>query len=374
MGGGLRAGFARRDITPPGSFFLAGYPHAPRMSEGVHDPLFASALALESGGMGAIFVSLDLLFVTAEWTAEWRRRAGKATGLPGDCLLAAATHTHSGPLTAEILAWRGDPVVPKPDPAVIELTLSGAAEAAIAAWEARTEAVATWACADVRGIAGGNRLLPGGPEDPAADLLVLRHEPGHAPLGVLAIYGMHPTVLHEDTRLATSDFIAFARREIEAAMPGAGVVYLNGVCGDQSPRRVVREQTFAEARRIGSALGRAMAAATTGARGLDRGFELAAASGKVSIEGRRFPPVAEAAARLAAARARFEQLKAGGAPKAEVRTAECAVFGAEEVLTMARAEETGEAEAARCRYREAEVQVFRLGERLLAAGPGEFFV
>jgi neutral ceramidase len=84
--------------------------------------------------------------------------------------------------------------------------------------------------------------------------------------------------------------------------------------------------------------------------------------------------VETAAANLALARNRYEHLRSGGAPAAAVRTAECTVFGAEEVLTLARAEASGEAEALRQKYRQAEIQVMRLGETFVAAWPGEFFV
>ena len=40
----LKAGTAIREITPVKPMFLVGYPHEERISNGVHDPLFASSL------------------------------------------------------------------------------------------------------------------------------------------------------------------------------------------------------------------------------------------------------------------------------------------------------------------------------------------
>src|SRR5438874_1367400 len=43
----LRAGFARIDITPTTPVMLAGYASRKELSQGVHDPLFARAVAFE---------------------------------------------------------------------------------------------------------------------------------------------------------------------------------------------------------------------------------------------------------------------------------------------------------------------------------------
>ena len=371
---GLLAGFGRADITPETPCFLVGYPHVERISTGVHDPLYASALCLENGGTNLLLISLDLLFITADSTRECRRRIGEVTGVPAQNILIGATHTHSGPHTAEVLAWKDDPVVPPVDLEYLNFAVTGTVEAAADAWRNREAAEALWTTADVRHLAGGNRIDVNGPEDPEAGLLMVRRLADNSPIAVLSIYGMHPTVLHEDSTLISSDFIAFARREIETALPGAGVIYLNGVCGDQSPRRSVKAQTFAEAERLGSALGVRMAEALENAGGFSSDLSLAATRATIQLEGKIFPPVREAQAGLTAARRRYEDLKASGAGHAQIRTAECTVFGAEEVLTLAKSELTGDAAAIRKKYREAEVQVLRIGDAFVAAWPGEFFV
>ena len=45
----LYAGSAIIDVTPQKPLFLHGYPHVERISEGVHDPLYASALIIDNG-------------------------------------------------------------------------------------------------------------------------------------------------------------------------------------------------------------------------------------------------------------------------------------------------------------------------------------
>jgi len=370
---GLRAGFGRADITPLNPCFLVGYPHVERISTGTHDPLFASALCLESAGCTLIFISVDLLFISPEWTRDCRARISAVTGIPPGNILIGATHTHSGPQTVDLLVWKGDPVVPPCDPEYLEYSCAGTARAAIEAWHGLTAAEIAVTSANVSGLAGGNRIDPSGPEDPEAGLVMVRRMADGTPLAILAVYGMHPTVLHEDSTLFSGDFIAFTRAHLEKAF-GAGVVYLNGVSGNQSPRRFVRAQTFAEAERLGQGLGLRIEESLRSAGRFQSKVPLAASTVKILIEGKTFPPKEVASARLDAAKKNYEELKLAEAGHAEVRTAECTVFGAEEVLTLSMAEASGEAEAFRQKYREAEVQAFRVGDTAIVGWPGEFFV
>lgn len=66
-GGSLRIGWAETEITPPSPVILTGLGHA-RASEGVKDPLTATALAIESTRDGepvrVVMVACDLLSIS----------------------------------------------------------------------------------------------------------------------------------------------------------------------------------------------------------------------------------------------------------------------------------------------------------------------
>jgi hypothetical protein len=351
-----------------------GYPHVERTSTGTHDPLLASALCLESDGRALLFVSVDVLGISSEWTRDCRRRIFDAAGIPPENIQIVATHTHSGPVTVDYLAFQNDPVVPPCDPRYLEFSCQQTADAAVAAWQGREPAEVAITTANVAGLAGGNRIDANGPEDPEAGLMLVRRRAGHDPLAILAVYGMHPTVLHEDSTLFSGDFIAMTRQHLEQAFPGAGVVYLNGVFGNQSPRRYVTAQTFSEAERLGGALGARMEESLRALTEFRGAVCLEAATMRITLTGKKFPPLSEAAAALDAARKSYESLRQSNAGHAAVRTAECTVFGAEEVVTLAKAEESGQAEEVRKKYSEAEIQVLRVGDTAFVGWPGEFFV
>jgi len=109
-GSGLCAGFARQDITPyPGSVKMAGYgvffldERNCRWSDGVHDPLYAHALALEDPGRGsaAVLVVLDLVGMMAEDAGRIRTAVGAVLGIDPGAVIVSCTHTHHGPDTIE---------------------------------------------------------------------------------------------------------------------------------------------------------------------------------------------------------------------------------------------------------------------------------
>jgi neutral ceramidase len=371
----LRVGAATRDISPLRPMFLVGYPHQPRTSTGVHDPLLASALFFDDGSTRLLAISLDLLFLSAETARECRLAIEHATGVPPDHTLISATHTHSGPVTADMLAWRDDPVVPPTDPEYMAFLKQRVVEAAVAAQQCAVPARLAVTTAQAEGV-GGNRLSPDGVHDREVGILFAQRRDDGQPLALQVIYSMHPTVLHEDSTLVSADFPVFTRRYLEAALPGVKALYHTGPCGNLSPRYHVKGQTFAEAERLGRTLGEAVLRAVRALRAVDftDNVPLAAASELVALQPRHFPAVNHAEENLRHARAEHGRLQREGAPRAQVRTAECTVFGAEEVLTLARAEVSGELEKLRQHHAQAEVQVLRVGDTFLIGLPGEQFV
>lgn len=371
---GLRAGVGRSDITNRIPLFLAGYPHVPRVSEGVHDPLFATALFASDGKASVLAVAVDILFVHHDTVAACRRRIAAETGVPAAAILISATHTHSGPLTLQVLPWRDDPVVPPPDPRYVADMADGIVAAAVGAVRSAAAAELAVATAYSEGV-GCNRHDPAGCRDPEVGILCLRR-PGGDILALQLVYSMHPTVLHEDSRLVSADFPHYTRAALEARWPGAAVLYHTGPSGNLSPRYHVRGQTFAEAERLGLTLAASVGAAVAALGDSDFRTEvpIGAAGTRVTLPPRTFCSVAQAEQDLRTAVETYERLRRQNAPHGPTRTAECAVFGAEEKLTLARAQADGHLEALLGAYNPVEVQVLRLGDAYLVGFPGESFV
>jgi neutral ceramidase len=107
--GSLRVGAAKVDITPKDLTSLN--PMGGKTFAGVHDPIYARALLLESGRDIAAIVTLDL--IEAGDTSEVRQRIAKELGIPFDHIMISATHDHSAPRLGDVtpgaLAHGGGP-------------------------------------------------------------------------------------------------------------------------------------------------------------------------------------------------------------------------------------------------------------------------
>src|SRR5437870_5746495 len=113
----LLAGFGKVDVTPPLSVpYLSFYPRQTPF-EGVHDRLYARALALELAEAGeagrgrqrAALVAVDSLGISRgimgperDFIAEIRGRVAQRTGISAANVLIAASHAHSTPQTTDI--------------------------------------------------------------------------------------------------------------------------------------------------------------------------------------------------------------------------------------------------------------------------------
>jgi len=354
---------------------LFGYPHVPRISTGIHDPLLASALFLDNGSQSAVLIALDLLLLDPPTARSIRRAVARRVGVPEPSVFISCTHTHSGPVTARLLAWQEDPTMPPPDAGYLDRVRRRAVEAAVQAAAGQSDAEISWSAADARGV-GGNRLTPDGVTDPEAAIVAVR-KAGNGPLvAVAVVYGMHPTVLHEDSTLVSSDFPHYTRRRLcEQFGPSLTVLYHTAPSGNQSPRFFVSGQTFEEAERLGRKLGRAIADSVEKLRQGDFRGEcpLRGILHNVDLPRRSLPTVAEAERLLDRYRAEYRRLQSERVAPPRVRTAECSVFGAEGTLALARLHQRGEIDKTLESYRPIEVQALRIGDAYLAGLPGECF-
>lgn len=373
MSASLQAGAATADITPRDSQFLFGYPHVERWSTGVHRPLFASALYLNDGVTPLITVACDVLFVDRELTTRARARIEQATGVPAVNITVTATHTHSGPLTTEMLSMSEDPVLPAVDPGYLRVLEDGVVESAIAAVKGAFAAeiglvVANGSCV------GTNRHDPNGPSDPDVPVLAVRPKGQTELAAIMLICAMHPTVLHEDSTLVSSDFPGATRSHLQSLYgDDLPVVYHIGVSGDQSPRHITRANTIEEADRIGTLLGKAIEESLRGLQFADS-VSIGCRSRKIDLPARQFPSVEEAEATVQRVRATWERLRNEGADPRATRTVECQLFGAEETLTFSRAQASGAVAETIDRLLPIEITVFQVGGWSFLFWPGEFFV
>jgi hypothetical protein len=226
----LLAGAARVTMTPPGSPPLAGYGNRlGRASRGVHDDVYARALALRAGDQTVVLVSLDLLAVTDDMVTAVQARIRREVRLAPESLIVAATHTHSGFGAVARRVWESF-AAGEYDETVFRFLADRAAAAAVNAVRDLAPAELAWgeATAPERIV---NRMIPGGYRDPSIPFFAVRRPDGTA-VAVVVNFSAHATVLKADNFRLSGDFPGATARALEER--GVVALYTAGAVADQT--------------------------------------------------------------------------------------------------------------------------------------------
>lgn len=96
--GGLQVGFARANITPEDSVPLGGYGNtSTRMSEGMLDYIYTSAIAISDGENTVVIIENDLTAAVSTVLGKVRDKVSEKAGIPRENIMAAVDHVHSAP-------------------------------------------------------------------------------------------------------------------------------------------------------------------------------------------------------------------------------------------------------------------------------------
>jgi len=240
-------GVARVDITPPVGIYARNWGAAAHdVAEGIHRPLYATALTIQGdeSEQPLVLIAFDLGW----WKSledEWFIRGGviETYNLPPERVMMNLSHTHACPSMC-----RDDADLPGGHLIAdyLQLVRDRMIEVTGAALANRQPAILDWAwgkCDLAR-----NRDLPD-PDKPRSvcgfnpdgfsddTLLVGRvtTADGKA-LATIANYACHPTTLAWQNKLISPDFVGSFNETLEANTGGAPSLFLQGNSGELQPR------------------------------------------------------------------------------------------------------------------------------------------
>ncbi len=263
--GGLRAGAAEREITPPVGHQIQ---HYFRLSIGVNDPLFARCLYLEDMEKNSLaIICLDLIFGGFELCDELRAAIKKQTGIENT--LVNFSHSHS----SASLGARGhteisNDIDSKWNDATLDKILSIVKEA-----KKRAEPVSLrMGRAPVQ--VGFNRRLVNkenghvymgvnrkGPVVPWVNVLCADSIKSGKPIAVLYETAAHPVIVPDRSKLTSADFPGAAAKAIHKALGRDVVALFAQGCGGNIngfPLRTTHENAEKQGRDLGSAVLKAL--------------------------------------------------------------------------------------------------------------------
>ncbi len=217
-----------------------------RPSQGVHDPLFARAVAIAEGadpGGTWVLVSVDVCALDEGTSRTVRDRAQASTGIPAEQIVIAATHTHSGPATLGIFTPREsgyvDEIVPRLVQ-VIEQAARGCRPARVSTGSGSEgtishyrrlladdgHVVMNWETWPAERIIG-----PLGSPDPEVGVVrITAGDPAGRPIAVLFNHAGHPNILSGDNLLLSGEYPGLACRLLEEEL-GCPALFFNGAQG-----------------------------------------------------------------------------------------------------------------------------------------------
>lgn len=235
----VKMGFCRSDITPPLGVIIPGYFYE-RRAEGVIDPLYINALAVQDGEKSAVVLVCDLIGAYRDAGTALAQEVAKAAGIDYEAVFICHTHTHTGPT---VMHHREEN-----DPMYQAWFLRRLCDAAVMAlrdckpityvkgFEGQTKgltfyrrykmkngAYQTWA---ERG--DPNILEPAGKADESLRFVRVGREGGDEI--VLVNFQCHPD--NVSNCMISADFPGYLRAKVETEKPGTRCVFLNGCQGN----------------------------------------------------------------------------------------------------------------------------------------------
>lgn len=226
----LRAGVARRSITPPKGIYQIGYGDRTKGNIGVHDDLTATALVLDDGSTRLAVVALDMLTIN-EYVVDRVHARLAATEV-----LLCCSHTHSGPIAY------ADGKSSRRNRAYIDLLVERIVDAVQEALSNLQPAHLEYSLGE--GSVGINRRErlpdgrmeigrnPDGPRDKSLQVLSVMSDAGR--LATIVNYACHGTVLGPDNLLISADWIGVMRQQVETKLGGLAL-FLQGATANINP-------------------------------------------------------------------------------------------------------------------------------------------
>lgn len=253
---GLITGSAREVITPPVGIPLGGNARSNNYSTEVLHDLFVRVFYAASGNEAVCIVSVELLGLLEQDARALREQVAAAIGIQPGQVMVSCTHTHSGPDTLRLFCateekFQQDAGLVEPWVTVLfQQTILAAqraqAKAAVSTMALRQvgnselphnrrlrlksgETVMNWTLPDPEAVECAL-----GPVDPAVTLAAFYDADGKL-TGVIMHYTLHPAILAGENLAISGDYCGVAMKALEeefAGEDGAAFLFLNGALGN----------------------------------------------------------------------------------------------------------------------------------------------
>lgn len=278
----LLAGAAHIDITPPPDCLLDGFAARDHGCEGIHDELYAEAVAFSRHGDKAVILGLDLLGLTDDQIDTIWEKAERRFGLAPDRLFINCSHTHAGPMIRPRYNSKfckdGEACLPDED--YIETLIEKILDAIDTSLGNMRPSRVEWAMGKTKigiyrrskdisiykgVISKRHRIFENFPNfekdvDRNCPALLFTGLDGK-PIGLIFSASCHPTTMSYDNYTVSAEYPGAAKRILRERFDGVTPLFLQGIGGDVKPYRVAdgdrfRSGTYEDVEAVGKELAR----------------------------------------------------------------------------------------------------------------------
>lgn len=239
----MKVGTAQVNITPEPGIELAGFAIRDQPSTRVLDPLWVRVLYLEDAGEKVLWIHGDVLAFDEKIVRQLRDWIQQELGIPSERVIIAATHTHSGPATIQLVGCG------KLDAAYVNWMVGKFREAVVAAVKNPEPCRPVFTEGHCQlGIDRVNHSFKH--TDTRVGAIGWRRDDGSFKAAVLS-YSMHPVCLRDT--VVSGDWPGETARFLSATLPGSPVVIVSsGACGNVNPPEVgvTADQTYKWGRQV----------------------------------------------------------------------------------------------------------------------------
>lgn len=220
----LRAGYSETVITPPVGFNIAGPEHSLRRATDVADDLLGRVLLLQTGGVRAAIVMLDVWGVSEHFISAVEKRVSKAAGVEPEFIWVGVSGNASSPPLWEDAAAEYSAYA-----AYVPQQIGGAAALAATRLQDAELGFATALLPDLASSVHGRAL----DIDEAVPIMIVDGVSG--PIARVIGFGCPGSVAGVEPSVWTADYPGYACWALSQAVEGAGCMFIRGPSSDIRP-------------------------------------------------------------------------------------------------------------------------------------------
>jgi len=232
----VEVGAAMLEITPEYPVVLGGFgmyvgsKSNCRWSDGVHDPLYATAISISHGGNIYIIIELDSLGLVSADGDVVRKRVALTLDMPMDNVIIASSHSHATPDSVGL--WGTIiPAFSGRNEKYMTFVKEQAYKSAIEAYKSRKSATLHYAVGLEKELHFNtySEKIDNAYIDDTITVVKALDDRGQV-LATITNWGCHPTTEKGENRKISADFVGSFRKYMAMRMPGVHM-FINGSIG-----------------------------------------------------------------------------------------------------------------------------------------------